>query len=59
MNRLNFKDRRGDEYTFIQYSTNDVKVTKKSVLRTGLHQIEFSAEAVELFKDFTSEGDEE
>lgn len=57
MNRLNFKDGRGDEYTFIRYSTNEVKVTKRSGLRAGFHQIEFSAEAVEKLHDLLdSEG---
>ncbi|HMB46287.1 MAG TPA: hypothetical protein VKL21_10735 [Candidatus Methanoperedens sp.] len=47
MNRLIFKDRRGDEYVFIRYSTNEIKATKKSQLSEGYHQIDFSAEAIE------------
>ena len=57
MNRLNFKDTRGDEYTFIRYSTNDVKVTKRLKARGAFYQIEISAEAVEKFHELlNSEG---
>jgi hypothetical protein len=47
MNRINFKDRRGDEYLFIRYSTNEIKVTKRSGSSDGYRQIDFSAEAIE------------
>jgi len=56
MNRLNFKDTRGDEYTFIRYSTNDVKAVKRSGSKDGLRQIEFSAEAVEKLRGFLDSG---
>lgn len=57
MNRLNFKDRRGDEYTFLRYNTNDVRVTKRSKVSDGSHQIDLSAEAVEKLETFLdSEG---
>jgi hypothetical protein len=47
MNRLNFKDHRGDEYVFIRYNTNEIKVTKKSKLNNGFHKIDFSPESIE------------
>jgi len=54
MKRLNFKDRRGDEYTFIQFSTGEVKVTKKQKAGAGaIREIDFSAEAIEKLKGFS------
>lgn len=52
MKRLNFKDSRGDNYTFVLYNTNDVKITKLRRRNTGIHQIELSAETVERFREF-------
>lgn len=52
MNRLNFKDWRGDEYTFLQHNTGEIKVTKKSRLKEGSHVIDFSSEAIEKFQEF-------
>lgn len=47
MKNIHFKDRRGDEYVFIRYGTNEIKVTKKSGSNSGFRQIDLSAEAVE------------
>jgi hypothetical protein len=52
MNRLNFKDSRGDEYIYIRYNTGEVKVTKKSRLSDGSHIIDFRADAVEKLHEF-------
>lgn len=51
MKRLSFKDSRGDNYTFVLYNTNDVKITKTRMVGIGIHQIELSAEAVERFQE--------
>ena len=47
MKNIHFKDRRGDEYVFIRYNTNEIKVTKRSGSSEGYRQIDFIAEAVE------------
>ncbi len=52
MNRINFKDRRGDEYTFLQFNMGDLKITKKSRFSDGSHKIDFSAEAAEKLHKF-------
>jgi hypothetical protein len=52
MNRLNFKDGRGDEYTYVRYSTDEIKITKKKAHSPGYHEIEFSEEAIERLKGF-------
>jgi hypothetical protein len=52
MNRLNFKDSRGDEYTYIRYNTGEAKVTKKSRVNDGYRIIDLSAEAVEKLYEF-------
>lgn len=57
MERLNFTDRRGDEYTFIRYSANDVRITKKpKKLISGFHRVELSEEAAEELQDFLRMG---
>lgn len=53
MIRRNFKDSRGDEYTFTLYSTNDVKITKRR--GDGIHFVELSSDAVEQLKDLLEE----
>jgi hypothetical protein len=55
MNRKSFTDRRGDEYIFIRYNTNDIKITKKPQLDNGNRQIDISFEAVECLKTFLEE----
>lgn len=55
MNRKGFTDSRGDEYIFIRYNTNQIRLTKltKSAGSGKLvHQIELSAEAMEELEQF-------
>jgi hypothetical protein len=52
MKSLNFTDRRGDKYTFVEYSTGEIKVSQEPKGSVGLHQIDFSEEAVEKLKEF-------
>ena len=52
MNRFNFIDRRGDDYTFLQYSSNEIRITKKDKNNDLFHQIVFSAEAIENLQKF-------
>jgi hypothetical protein len=55
MNSLKFTDTRGDEYSFIRYSSNEIKVIKKSKKKDSFHQIDFSADAVKQLSQFISE----
>jgi len=52
MKTLSFHDR-GYEYQIIQYSDNELKISKKS--EKGIHEIKFSSAAAEKLKDFLND----
>ena len=51
MNRDKFKDRRGDEYSFVYYNSGEVDVRKKKK-NGSVFQVSYSDEAVDRLKDF-------
>ena len=51
MKRDKFTDSRGDEYSFVHYSSGEVDVKRKKK-RGGIFHVSFSDEAVERLKEF-------
>ena len=52
MNRLNFIDNRGDVYIFVQFSSNEISITKKSKHNDMFQKMVLSGAAIEKLQNF-------